>query len=483
MFTRSTRWVNNPAQPNPTNNINRINYRIYWNQPLPNIGKTAPAGLPGLPAGARFEEVNTGFSSDDEGRGAYGQIVSNTLFFNERLSIIGGIRQDHSQRNNMAQFGFDATGRMLMGAFDPELKANREGIRDRTKTKATTSNIGTVFYILPWIGVVANYSENFSGLPTGLGKIDGGGFEQPRGKGKDFGLNFALIDNKLYATARYYDSESIGTVIAGNQATQLNRLWTNLGYTDAEHTTLAYRDIQSLKAKGYEFEVTANPTRNIRMTLNHARPDTRVIESNTGLKDYFERNLAAFQAGANAAAGTVIDGRVVQDPTQIALDILSVQNFLNGLTHGSIQNNTLKSTTNVAGTYSFREGMLKGFSIGGGAQFRGKRKQGSVDPQIKYNTTTPTVQQTRDAAFDYLYVPSTTIVTAHMSYDYRFSRKIRARFQLNVANLLDDDSPQWSSYSTINANGLLNGNPRMQVLGNFAQFDPRKFTVTSTFTF
>jgi hypothetical protein len=165
------------------------------------------------------------------------------------------------------------------------------------------------------------------------------------------------------------------------------------------------------------------------------------------------------------------------------LDILSVQNFLNGLTHGSIQNNTLKSTTNVAGTYSFREGMLKGFSIGGGAQFRGKRKQGSVDPQIKYNTTTPTVQQTRDAAFDYLYVPSTTIVTAHMSYDYRFSRKIRARFQLNVANLLDDDSPQWSSYSTINANGLLNGNPRMQVLGNFAQFDPRKFTLTSTFTF
>jgi len=483
MFTRSTRWINNPAQPNPTNNINRINYRIYWDQPLPNITSQAPNGLPGLPAGAVFQEVDTGYSADDEGRSTYGQIVSNTTFFDDRLSIIAGVRQDRSQRNNLDQYSFDTAGRMLMGAFDPALKANREGLRDRTKTKATTSNVGAVYFVLPWLGVVANYSENFSGLPTGLGKIEGGGFEQPRGKGSDFGLKFSLLDNRLYATASYYDSQSTGTVIAGNQITQLNRIWTNLGYTDAEHTTLNYRDVQSLKAKGYEFELTANPTRNFRMTFNHSRPDSRVIESNTGLRAYFEAHLAEFQAGANAASGTVIGGKTVQNPTQIGTDIQSVKDFLNGLTLGSIQNGTLKSSTNVAGTYSFRQGMLKGFSVGGGAQFRDKRKNGSVDPQILYNTTTPTVQQTHDASFAYLYVPSTTIVTAHMSYDFRFSQKVRARFQLNVANLLNDDSPQWSSYSTLTANQLLNGNPRMQVLSNFVEFDPRKFTLTSTFTF
>ena len=486
MFTRATRWVNNPAQLNPTNTVNQIRYRIYWDSPMPNITSKAPVGLPGLPAGAVFQEVNTGYAADDENHTQYGQIVSNTTFFNDRLSLIAGMRYDQTQRNNLDQFGFDATGtRMLMGAYDPVTKANKEGVRDRTAPKATTSNVGAVFYILPWIGLNANYSENFSGLPTGLGKIDGGGFQSPRGEGTDVGLRFSLADNKLYATASYYNSQSIGTIISGNQTTQMNRLWTNLGYTDAEHTSLAYRDVQSLKAKGYEFELTANLFRGFRMSLNHSRPDTRVIESNTGLASYFNAHLAEFQAGANAATGATLNGKVVQSPSQIALDIQSVKDFLNGLTSGSINNGTLKSSTNITGAYSFsREGKLKGLTIGGGAQLRGKRKNGSIDPQILYNiTTTPTVQQTHDAAFKYLYVPSTTQITAFVSYDYRFSQKLRARFQLNVANLTNDDSPQWSSYGTLGANALLNGNPRMQILQNFTEFDPRKFTLTSTFTF
>ena len=50
-------------------------------------------------------------------------------------------------------------------------------------------------------------------------------------------------------------------------------------------------------------------------------------------------------------------------------------------------------------------------------------------------------------------------------------------------NLLNDASPQWSSYGTLTANQLLNGNPRQQILQNFVEFDPRKFTLTSTFSF
>lgn len=484
MFTRSTRWINNPAQLNPTNNINRINYRIYWDQPRPNIGKTAPAGLPGLPAGATFKEVDTGYAADDEGRSGYGQIVSNTFFFDERLSIIAGMRQDRSQRNNSDQYSFDSTtGRMLMGAYDPTIKANREGIRDRTKTKATTSNVGTVVYVLPWLGLVANYSENFSGLPTGVGKIDGGGFEQPRGKGKDFGLKIALPDNKAYFTASYYDAQSTSTIIGGNQITQLNRIWTNLGYTDAEHTTLNYRDVQSLKTKGYEFELTANPMRNFRTTMNYSLPQSQVIESNTGLKAYFARNLPEFEAGAAATTGAVLNGKTVQNPAQIALDVQSVKDFLNGLTLGSTQNSTYKYTANLAGTYEFKDGALKGLSIGGGAQLRGKQKNGSVDAQILFNTATPTVQQTRDAAFAYLYAPSTKLLTAFVSYDFRINAKIRARVQLNVENLLDDDKAQWTGYGTLAANQLQNGNPRMQVYNNFKEFDPRKFVLTSVFKF
>ena len=169
--------------------------------------------------------------------------------------------------------------------------------------------------------------------------------------------------------------------------------------------------------------------------------------------------------------------------SQIANNIQAIEDTLNGSQIGVAGDGIFKSTTNLAGAYSFREGKLKGLRFNAGVQLRDKRKQGSVDAQILYNTTAPTVQQTHDAAFNYLYVPSTTIVTAGVSYDYRFSQKVRARFQLNIANLTDDHSPQWSSYSTLAANALPTGNPRMQVLSGFNQFDPRKFTLTSTFNF
>lgn len=76
---------------------------------------------------------------------------------------------------------------------------------------------------------------------------------------------------------------------------------------------------------------------------------------------------------------------------------------------------------------------------------------------------------------------------------------MQARFQINVTNLFDDDKPQWSSYSVINAGQLQNlpnaltnngnaltapgGNPRLQVRSGFNQLEPRKISLTTTFTF
>ena len=79
-------------------------------------------------------------------------------------------------------------------------------------------------------------------------------------------------------------------------------------------------------------------------------------------------------------------------------------------------------------------------------------------------------------------------------------------FLINVTNLLNDDSPQWgangvspNAYSVITAGQLQNlpnsvtnngnaltvpgGNPRMQVLSNFNQLEPRKIFFTTTLTF
>lgn len=475
----SIRWVNNPAVPNPTDGRNQIKYRIYWDSPMPSI----TSKLPEIP-GAIFAETPVGSITFSQRQLYYGQIASSTTFWHDRLSIISGLRRDTIEFDTVQNIGSDpVTGKILVGNTNPVTGANQLGYHLISKPQATTGNAGAVFFILPWLGLNYNYSTNFAPAVSGPNLITGEAPPSPQGTGRDYGLKFSLLNGRVYATASYYDTKQVGALNNGANTTELRRIWTNLGYNDSEHTGLTYRDITSFTATGLEFELTANVTRNFRMTMNHARPKRNLLEANAGLQGYYERNLAEWQAGARASIGQLVNGKTIQDPVQIGRDIQTVQDTLNGIQRGVLADGTLKSSTNLAATYSFTEGMLKGFSFGGGAQFRGKRKQGSRDAQLKYNTTTPTVQQNHDAAFDYLFVPSTTIFEAHMAYSYRFSQKVRARFQLNIANLTDDHSPQWTGYSTLGVNSLPTGNARMQVLSGFNQFDPRKFTLTSTLTF
>ncbi len=477
----SVRWINNPAVPNPTDNRNRVNFRIYWDQPMPSI----TSKLPQMP-GAIFAETPVGNITFSQRQLYYGQLASSTTFFQDRLSLIGGLRRDQIEFDTVQQIGSDpVTGRILVGNTNPKTGTNQVGYHLLSNPKATTGNAGAVLYLLPWVGLNYNYSTNFAPAVSGFNLITGEAPPSPQGTGRDYGLKFNFLDGRVYATASYYDTKQVGALNGGANTTELRRIWTNLGYTDDEHAALNYRDITSFTAQGLEFELTANLTRNFRMTANYSRPKRNLIEANAGLKGYFAKNLAEWQAGSKATIGQAINGKTVQDPVQIGVDIQTVQDTINGIQKGVLADNTLKSSMNLAGTYSFHEGQLKGFSFGGGVQFRGERKNGSVDPAILYNVPvgTTTATQNHDAAFHYLYIPSTTIIEAHMSYDYRFSQKVRARFQLNIANVTDDHSPEWTSYGTLGLNALPTGNPRMQVLRGFSQFDPRKFTLSSTFNF
>ena len=475
----SVRRVNNPAVPNPLDTRNQVRFRIYWDQPMPNITNAFP-----VVPGAIFADVESGNPTFSQRQLFYGQIASTTTFFHDRLSIIAGARRDQIEFDTVQGIGSDpVTGKFIIGNTNPKTGLNEPGFHLLSNPKATTKNIGTVVYVLPWVGLNFNYSTNFAPAVSGANRIDGSAPPSPTGTGKDFGLKFSLLEGRVYATASYYDSKQVGALTGGSNIGQLNAIWTNLGYTDPSKTNIQYRDITSFTAKGYEFELTANVTRNFRMTFNHARPQRNLLEANAGLQGYFDANIAEWTAGGNAADGALTGDRTIRNPANIRADIQTIRDTLNGIQKGVLADGTLKSSTNIAGTYSFREGALKGFSFGGGAQLRGKRKQGSVDAQILYGTTTTTVAQNHDAAFVYLYVPSTTVFTAHMSYDYRFSQKLRGRFQLNVANLTDDHSPQWSGYSTLALNARPAGNPRVQVLNAFNQFDPRKFTLSSTLNF
>jgi outer membrane receptor protein involved in Fe transport len=470
MWTRFWRRLDNPAVPNVSDIRNQVRYRFYWDEPYA-FGFTPESVVPGQ----RFGWADTGFGSREHKTLTTLQVVSSSTFFNERLSLIAGARRDHYKRDIRSQIGNDpVTGYTLYGGFDPSIRANRLGYIDRSEATVTKSNIGSVFYFLPWVALQANYSQNFNLPGSGVNKIDGSTFSPPVGKGTDFGLKFALADNKLYATVSYYKSQQTDRIVGGINQTEIRRIWNNLGSTDSARTTLDYRDTDSFEAKGWELELVANPLPNVRLTANYARPETAIIESRPGLQGYVATHLAEWTAGGNNAA--------LAGAAQIRSDLTTINNALAGIVRGATQNNTYKQLANFYGTYTFTEGPLKRLAVGLGGNYRGTRKIGNRDARLLFGVPTATAQQTRDAAFAYLYAPSTFEASAHASYEFRLAAKRTLRVQLNVSNLLDSDDLVMTSYGVFNSGGLA-ANPLVQTNSGFYYIAPRKFTLSTTFTF
>jgi len=154
-------------------------------------------------------------------------------------------------------------------------------------------------------------------------------------------------------------------------------------------------------------------------------------------------------AGSKAAQGSVLNGHTIVDPTLIKTALQSIDDSLAGLTTGTLENNQVRHRINASAAYSFRQGTLKGLRVNAGVQYRGHGKNGSRDARIKFglpDSATPTVEQSRAAAFDYLWTPPAwkSTLTAGTNYTHLFGKYL-TRFQLNVTNLLDNRDPIWAA--------------------------------------
>ncbi|MEO7796707.1 MAG: TonB-dependent receptor plug domain-containing protein [Opitutaceae bacterium] len=499
-WSRAWRRVDNPTVVSPQNGANQLNFRVYYDQPRARIAPILDPAVMANLGGMRWANVDTGFAADNDRRLTYAQVVSQTSFFQERLGITLSVRRDKNEDDTLSNIGFNTAAPydVIMGTRGV---AGAHGI---LTTWQTSKNGGFVAYPFParmkWLaplGVMANYSQNFSVPSTGGPLISGERPTPPVATTKDWGIRYSIPNGVAYATLTHYNTEQVGNIQNFGSQGDFVSIWTNLGYTDPLLTTNAgftYRDTNDRKLEGWEFEITANPTRNLTLVANYSHPIVTTISDSPGRRAYYAANLAQFQAGAAATAGQVIGGRTILDPQAIANALQNIDNSFNGFTPGTLANNLERHRASLASSYRFTEGALRGFGVSAGVVYRGHRKVGSRDAIIKFGLNrAPTVNENAQAAYDYLWVDPTWSTTAGVNYTRRFG-KYTARFQLNVANLLNDDEPQWSSYSTINA-GQLNrnsttnvltvpgGNNRMQVLSGFNQLDPRKFTFTTTLSF
>ena len=202
---------------------------------------------------------------------------------------------------------------------------------------------------------------------------------------------------------------------------------------------------------GYEFEITANPTKQLRLQASFGLPDSEFIDALPGQRDYYAANFAAWDAAArltiNPTASTAL--RTALTNGQVTLD-----NNVAGRTRTGL----VKSTSNVFANYTFGEGNLKGFSVGGGLARTGQ-------------TYVSTIRNTK------YYRGEQTSSSLRLGYHTKL-RGIPTRLALNVDNVLDDRDPIVSTYD-----GGYRDTNGVAIANGFILRSPRTIKFSTRFTF
>jgi outer membrane receptor protein involved in Fe transport len=327
-------------------------------------------------------------------------LMSQSLLWDDRLSVILGARNDDYSHHRVNAV---------------------TGVPTDDGASGTTYSAGAIYYFIRTVGAFVNFSKNFD--PIGPGKspgLNGQPFGPATGKGYEYGLRLSTNDGKYYATLNRYDTQSSGR-ITGTKI-DLAGIWKQYYLAtgqpaDTTRTQLSYDDTEALDVTGYELEVTANPTRALRLQAGYAKPDSKIVDAMAGQRGYYAANLNTWTTAAAAST---------PDATTLRNLLTNAQTTLNNNVAGATKTGLVKYTLNAFANYTFLEGALRGFSIGGGFAQTGRQYVSTIANVKRYSS------QRRTA-------------NAVLAFETRF-REHDVRFALNVDNVFDKRDPIVTSY-------------------------------------
>lgn len=422
------RWMrnNNAAVPLLTNGANQYFFRQY----VDNI-RLVPQ-RPADDGTYTWENVPTRYRSQRQQLDTL-QLATVAKIWEERITVVGGIRRDKYQSREYAIGSFDAvTGR-------PATTATLE-----KQLSTDVYSAGLTYFPVPYLGLYANVSETFNPIGAGDPSLYLKQFDQTSGLGYSGGIRFRLLGGTVVGSLGYYDTTEENRV-TGYGVTEINRIWNNIQRTDRTFPT-AYRDTSDISSRGYELDVVANLTRNFRLRGGFGTPETKQSNALPDTIRYLEENLPVWQAALSAPTTTNV--------AQINADIAALRTRIQSGNEGRALNNQADYTANIFGNYAFSASRLKGLSLGGGATVVGRRIIGN--------------QVTN--AFDYIKAPAYYTVTATAGYTFKL-RGRNLRVQLNINNLLDHDDPYYTGIRTLNGRNYRDA---------FYYIEPRKFVLSTT---
>jgi outer membrane receptor protein involved in Fe transport len=389
-------------------------------------------------------------------------LASQSRWFDGRVVVTAGLRRDRLRvwtdtidTDNDGDFN---EHRAAVTRLFPRRQQNGQ----KAFNQGDTKTLGTVLHPLSWLAVFYNQSNSFR--PQTDQDINGALIGNRKGEGRDYGLRFRLWDNKVNASIARYTTDDANAAVSydNNFNNFMNSIWRAIGQSNLQRG--AASDSQDLSGKGTEVEITANPTSSWRIAINGAQ--TNQVASSLYPRNgiYLESNRARWMQNANTLLGSEIvvgipnPDPVTGGPATVLTALREVDTIYRAITAGagSTRRQLREYTGNFFTAYSFRsrEGIIRGLTVGGGANYRGKGVVG-------FDTT-------RTNAI--IYGPAYTLANAMIAYEWRLKKSRTIKVQLNVDNLLDESRP------------ILTDASQTQEFSYVFQ-TPRRFGLTTTVNF
>jgi outer membrane receptor protein involved in Fe transport len=307
-------------------------------------------------------------------------LATQARFFKERLVLGLGYRLD--KLDTVTRGTTRTAAGLHIEDYGNNTFASYEG---KTKT------LGAVYHLTPKFSVFYNMSDNFGLPPTIFLVPDGKRAGNPEGQGQDYGFAVSLFDGKLVARANYFKTDLVNGANSnyGGTATAPDALGDRILDALRDQGLISASDADSRRVtntgatyaqlvEGYEFNLTANPTKNWRLQANFSYTDGYTSEVAPEVQAWAAEMIPYFKSfPQGTSAGNTTIGSLIRDWEEYNNGQLE----LVGLT---LPGNR-KYKTNIFTSYSFSEGFLKGLRIGGGYKHYSKLPIGQyADKSLQY---------------------------------------------------------------------------------------------------
>jgi len=536
----------------------RVYFRYYWNDAqrpydvsdremmYQSSSAVAPVAVP---VGLVRELTNVGNNSKTRTKDGYYQVSGDAKLLKGRLNLLTALRRDYyytRQLVSLSQFDYPADWNGKTAYYKPDAPADYTALtyqpldaggrpvgppmpadtrprvgneRDPryangrfqddystpvSEGSLSTYSFGAVYHLTSHVSLLANYAESY--VPALASYDFSGKLIAPRSaQGRDYGIRFALLNNQVVANVIRYEGRDENSLVAVSNPRSWITTIANTAPLDHPSTDINQRnfpppatgasDTTKKEVSGWELDLTANLSRNWRLTVNGALVDAYQVSAFPLLKGYLAANKETMK-GIIQDAGGVFNGDVAtMDPAKVSRspdgpNAVAAWNSLMA-TVASFSDEKQRPTrlmdknANLFTDYTIAEGRLKGLRLGGGANFRGKQVIGyrGADTIRDPNNPNAAIDDPKVGPLDYVYQPAYTTATAVISYPWRISRRLRCDLTLRGDNLFDYDKPIFIDTIMRPPNGDLSNPARVATPKSYTWITPRNFSLTASFKF